>query len=73
MGPGKPPTASRDDIANSGLEVVPATEIVRLGEQGKVLENCVEPISSLINAISSSVNGPPVTKFGIDKTGWERG
>ena len=42
MGPGKPPTASRDDIANSGLEVVPATEIVRLGEQGKVLENCVE-------------------------------
>lgn len=42
LGPGKPPTASKDDIANSGLEVCTASDIPRLGQEGKILENCVE-------------------------------
>lgn len=42
LGPGKPPTASKEDIENSGLEVIPASDIAKLGAEGKVLENCVE-------------------------------
>ena len=42
MGPGKPPTASKEEIEKSGLEVVPASLITKLGEEGKILENCIE-------------------------------
>ena len=42
MGPGKPPTASKEDIESAGLKLVDASEIARLGEEGVVLENCVE-------------------------------
>ena len=42
MGPGKPPTASQEDIEKSGLTVFDSSEITKLGEQGVVLENCIE-------------------------------
>ena len=42
MGPGKPPTASQDDIEKSGLTVIDSSEIPKLGEQGIILENCIE-------------------------------
>ena len=42
MGPAKPPTATAEDIAQSGLKVVDGSEMVQLGEKGDVLESCVE-------------------------------
>lgn len=42
MGPGKPPTASKEDIESAGLRLVDAGEIARLGEDGVVLSNCVD-------------------------------
>jgi len=50
MGPGKPPTATQDDIEKSGLTVVDSSEIAKLGEQGVILENCVERCLVSVNA-----------------------
>jgi hypothetical protein len=42
MGPGKPPTATQDDIDNAGLQVVKGAQMVELAKEGKVLDSCVE-------------------------------
>ena len=42
MGPVKPPTATKDEIENSGLTVIDGLAMAEMGKQGKVLETCVE-------------------------------
>jgi hypothetical protein len=42
LGPAKPPTASKDDIAKSGLRIVDGSEIAELGAKGEVHENTMD-------------------------------
>ena len=51
----KPPTASREDIENSGLQIIKAYELPRYQEEGKVASNCVDRVSHLTCAIPVSV------------------
>ncbi|TBU27067.1 hypothetical protein BD311DRAFT_666225 [Dichomitus squalens] len=42
LGQVKPPVATREDIDNSGLQIIKATELDQFEQQGKVASNCVE-------------------------------
>jgi len=42
LGQVKPPTATREDIDKSGLQIVKASELARLEEEGRVASNCVD-------------------------------
>ncbi|KAJ1303519.1 hypothetical protein OPQ81_011704 [Rhizoctonia solani] len=42
LGQVKPPTATREDIANAGLRVVKGVDIKALAQSGAVTENCTE-------------------------------
>ncbi|EKM49628.1 uncharacterized protein PHACADRAFT_166995 [Phanerochaete carnosa HHB-10118-sp] len=42
LGQVKPPTATREDIDKSGLQIVKASELPRLEEEGRVASNCVD-------------------------------
>lgn len=42
MGQVKPPTASKEDIENSGLTVVDGSEVKRMEQEGQLLSSCVE-------------------------------
>ena len=44
LGQVKPPTATREDIDKSGLQIVKASELPRLEEEGRVASNCVERV-----------------------------
>jgi len=57
MGPGKPPTASKEDIESAGLQLVDASEIARLGEEGVVLSICVDRclVSAVLCRLAVSV------------------
>lgn len=45
LGQVKPPVATREDIDNSGLQIINSSELSRLEEQGRVASNCVERVS----------------------------
>ncbi|PPQ89111.1 hypothetical protein CVT25_006483 [Psilocybe cyanescens] len=42
LGQVKPPTVSKDDIDNSGLEIIKAAELVQHEKDGKVSSNCLD-------------------------------
>ncbi|KAF9532385.1 hypothetical protein CPB83DRAFT_677055 [Crepidotus variabilis] len=42
LGQVKPPTVSKDDIENSGLEVVKASQLTKIFDEGKVTANCLD-------------------------------
>ncbi len=44
LGQVKPPTATRDDIAKSGLQIIKASEVTRYEQEGRVASNCVERV-----------------------------
>lgn len=45
MGQVKPPVATREDIDNSGLQIIKSSDLPRLEEEGRVASNCVERVS----------------------------
>lgn len=45
LGQVKPPVATREDIDNSGLQIIKSSELPRLEEEGRVASNCVERVS----------------------------
>ena len=47
LGQVKPPVATREDIDNSGLQIVKSSELPRLEEEGRVASNCVERVSHM--------------------------
>jgi hypothetical protein len=53
MGQVKPPTVSREGIEKAGLRVVRGEEMERMGEEGVVLNSCVE--RCLVSLFSSIV------------------
>lgn len=55
LGQVKPPTASREDIDNSGLQIIKASDLSKYEEEGKVASNCVDRVSkSYIEALAHS-------------------
>ena len=44
LGQVKPPVASREDIDNSGLQIIKATEMKRYEDEGKVASNCTDRV-----------------------------
>ncbi|KAH9829668.1 uncharacterized protein C8Q71DRAFT_717942 [Rhodofomes roseus] len=42
LGQVKPPVATREDIDNSGLQIIKSSELARYEEEGRVASNCVE-------------------------------
>lgn len=44
LGQVKPPTATREDIDNSGLQIIKASEMKRCEEEGKVASNCTDRV-----------------------------
>lgn len=51
LGQVKPPTATREEIEKSGLQIIRASELSRYEEEGKVASNCVDRVCSpLMNA-----------------------
>jgi len=42
LGQVKPPVATREDIDNSGLQIIKSSELSRYEEEGRVAHNCVE-------------------------------
>ncbi|KAG8740206.1 hypothetical protein FRC10_004607 [Ceratobasidium sp. 414] len=48
LGQVKPPTASREDIANAGLRVIKGAQVGELAKDGSVTENCTERVSCLL-------------------------
>jgi len=42
LGQVKPPVATQEDIANSGLEVIKMSEIAKYREEGKIASNTIE-------------------------------
>lgn len=47
LGQVKPPTATREDIERSGLEIIRASDLERLESEGRVANNCVDRVSGL--------------------------
>lgn len=47
LGPAKPPTATREDIARAGLRIVKPAEMKVLAENGRVVEACVERVRTI--------------------------
>lgn len=45
LGQVKPPTATREDIAKSGLEVIRPSDLEQYENDGRVSSNCVERVS----------------------------
>ena len=45
LGQVKPPTATREDIAKSGLEVIRPSDLEQYEKDGRVSSNCVERVS----------------------------
>ena len=45
LGQVKPPVATREDIDNSGLQIIKSSDLPRLEEEGRVASNCVERVS----------------------------
>lgn len=44
----KSSTASREDIEKSGLEIIKASALSALEEEGKVTSNCVDRVRSFV-------------------------
>lgn len=42
LGQTKPPTASKEDIDNSGLEIIKPEQLVAREKEGRVASNCIE-------------------------------
>lgn len=57
LGQVKPPVATKEDIANSGLEVVKGSQIMTCLEEGKITENCVE--RCLVSGVRARSLAPP--------------
>ena len=45
LGQTKPPTASKEDIDNSGLEIIRPDQLVAREKEGRVASNCIERVS----------------------------
>lgn len=45
LGQTKPPTASKEDIDNSGLEIIKPYQLVAREREGRVASNCIERVS----------------------------
>jgi hypothetical protein len=45
LGQTKPPTASKEDIDNSGLEIIRRDQVVAREQEGRVASNCIERVS----------------------------
>lgn len=48
LGQTKPPTASKEDIDNSGLEIIKPDQLVAREGEGKVASNCIERVSEVM-------------------------
>ena len=46
LGQVKPPTATHEDIDNSGLQIIKASELSRYEEEGRIASNCVDRVSN---------------------------
>lgn len=46
LGQVKPPVATREDIDNSGLQIIKSSELEEYEREGKVASNCVERVRS---------------------------
>ena len=46
LGQVKPPVATREDIDNSGLQIIQSSELPRYEREGRVASNCVERVSN---------------------------
>ena len=47
LGQVKPPTATKEDIEKSGLEIIKPRQLVQFEKAGKISANCVERVSEL--------------------------
>ena len=48
LGQTKPPTASKEDIDNSGLEIIRPDQLVAREKEGRVASNCIERVSCVV-------------------------
>lgn len=44
LGQVKPPTASKEEIANSGLEIIKPAQLAEHEKNGKIASNCVDRV-----------------------------
>ena len=44
LGQVKPPVATREDIENSGLQIIKSSELEEYEREGKLASNCVERV-----------------------------
>lgn len=44
LGQVKPPVATREDIDNSGLQIIKASEMKRYEEEGRIASNCTDRV-----------------------------
>jgi hypothetical protein len=52
LGQVKPPTATREDIESSGLEVIKPTVLGQYEKDGKVASNCIERVCREISIVT---------------------
>lgn len=52
LGQVKPPTATREDIDNSGLQIIKASDLSRYEQEGKISSNCVDRVSDFPRKIA---------------------
>jgi len=50
LGQVKPPTATKEDIAKSGLEVIRPVDLIQYEKDGRVASNCVDRVRSLLDS-----------------------
>jgi hypothetical protein len=56
LGQAKPPTATREEIDKSGLQIIKGSELLQYEEEGKVASNCVDRVRAMFVEVSSVVD-----------------
>ena len=55
LGQVKPPTATKDEIDKSGLQIIKGSDLKRLEKDGRVASNCVERVRDLVVIVMGCV------------------
>lgn len=49
LGQVKPPTATHEEIDNSGLQIIKGSDLSRYEEDGRVASNCVDRVNNTVD------------------------